>query len=74
MPPDLKLTDYPPSVHEKFQSAATIADEIRGTEVSVLALCLDEELPPEAIFLDSTTISLAPADSYDEEGVALPRG
>ena len=33
------------SVHEKFCHAATITDEIRGTEVSVLAPCRDGELP-----------------------------
>jgi hypothetical protein len=31
----------------KFRSAATVADEIQGTKVSVPALCRDRELPPE---------------------------
>ena len=29
---------------------------------------------PGAISIDSTAISIAVADSYDEEGVVLPRG
>jgi hypothetical protein len=33
--------------HIKFRSAATVADEIQGIEVSVLAPSQDEELPPE---------------------------
>jgi hypothetical protein len=31
----------------KFCNAAAVAEEIRGTEVSVLAPCRDGELPPE---------------------------
>ena len=47
LPPNLKLMERQATVHEKFRSAATVADEIRGTEVSVLAPCRDGELPPE---------------------------
>jgi hypothetical protein len=31
-------------------------------------------IAPGAISIDSTTISIAVADSHDEEGVVLPRG
>ena len=44
---DTKTIKQSASIHEKFQSTATIADEIRGTEVSILAPCQDGELPPE---------------------------
>ena len=44
---DAKTLNHQASVHEKFRSAATITDEIRGTEVSVSAPCRDGELPPE---------------------------
>jgi hypothetical protein len=69
---------------EQFCSSAAATDEFRGTEVSVLAPCRDEEVPPEpspsvsiavsAVFIDLTAISIAVAASYDEEGVVLPRG
>ena len=35
LPPDLKLTDYQASTHEKFRSSAAIADKIWGTKVSI---------------------------------------
>jgi hypothetical protein len=31
-------------------------------------------IAPRAISIDSTAISIAAADSHDEEGVVLPRG
>ena len=40
---------------------------IRGIEVSVPAPCRDGELPPGVISINSTAISIAVADSYDEE-------
>ena len=45
-----------------------------GTEVSVPAPCRDGEVPPEGISIDTTAIFIDAADSYDEEGVVLPRG
>jgi hypothetical protein len=57
-----------------FRSAATTEDKFRGTEVSVPAPYRDGEVPLEAISIDSTAISIADADSHDEEGVVLPRG
>jgi hypothetical protein len=69
---------------EQFRSAAAVEDKFRGTEVSVLAPCRDEEVPPEpspsvsitvsAVSIDLTVISIAVAASDDEEGVVLPRG
>jgi hypothetical protein len=41
-------------------------------KVSILAPCRDGDLPPGAISIDSTAISIAVAISYDEEGVVLP--
>ena len=73
-PSDAKTLSTRSEIHEKFCSAATIEDKIRGTEVSVLALCRDGELPPGTISIDSTAIFIAVADSYDEEGVVLPWG
>jgi hypothetical protein len=57
-----------------FRSAATTEDKFRGTEVSVPAPYRDGEVPLESISIDSTAISIANADSHDEEGVVLPRG
>jgi hypothetical protein len=69
---------------KEFRSSAAIADEFRGTEVSVLAPCRDGEVPPKpspsisiavsAISIDLTAISINLAVSYDEEGVVHPRG
>jgi hypothetical protein len=69
---------------KEFRSSATAVDEFRGTEVSVLAPCRDEEVPPEpspsvsiAVFaasIDLTAISINLAVSYEEEGVVHPRG
>jgi hypothetical protein len=69
---------------KEFRSSAAATDKFRGTEVSVLALCWDGEVPPEpapsvsiavsAISIDLTAISINLAVSYDEEGVVLPRG
>jgi hypothetical protein len=69
---------------EQFCSSAAAADEFWRTEVSVPAPCRDGEVPPEpspsvsiavsAISIDLTTIFIAVAASYDEEGVVLPRG
>jgi hypothetical protein len=57
---------------------------ISGTEVSVLAPCRDEEVPPKpspsvsitvsTVSIDLTAISIAVAASDDEEGVVLPQG
>jgi hypothetical protein len=65
----------------KLHSAAAVADEVRGIEVSVPAPCRDGGIAPEAISIDSTAISIestaifiAVAVSHDEEGVVLPRG
>jgi hypothetical protein len=58
----------------KFHSAATVTEEIRGTEVSVPAPCRDGELPPEPSPSISTAIFIAVAVSHDEEGVVLPQG
>jgi hypothetical protein len=65
-----------------FRSSTAVADEFRGTEVSVPAPCQDGEVPPEpslsvsiivfAISIDLTAISINLAVSYDEEGVVLP--
>ena len=46
-PSDAKTLSTRSEFHEKFRSAATVADKIRGTKVSVLAPCRDGELPPE---------------------------
>jgi hypothetical protein len=53
------------------------------TEVSILALCQDREVPPEpspsvsitvsTVSIDLTAIFITVAVSYDEEGVVLPR-
>jgi hypothetical protein len=69
---------------EQFRSSAAIADEFRGTEVSVPAPCRDGEVPLEpspsvsitvsAVSIDLTAISINLAVSYDEEGVVHPRG
>jgi uncharacterized membrane protein len=69
---------------EQFHSATAIEDQFRGTEVSISAPCRDGEVPSEpspsvsitvsAVSIDLTAISIAVAASYDEEGVALPRG
>ena len=72
--PDAKTLKHQASIHEKFRSSAAIEDKFWGTEISVPAPCRDGELPPGAISIDSTAISIAVADSHDEEGVVLPRG
>jgi hypothetical protein len=74
------LTIFP----EQFHSSAAIADEFRGTEVSVPAPCRDGEVPPKPspsvsiavsdVSIDLTAISINLAVSYDEEGVVDPRG
>jgi hypothetical protein len=57
---------------EEFCSSAVTADEFWGIEVSVLAPCRDEEVPPEpspsvsiaisAVSIDLTTISAVSID------------
>jgi hypothetical protein len=69
---------------KKSCSSIAAANEFRGIEVSVLAPCLDGEVPPEpspsvsiavsTVSIDLTAISIAVAASDDEEGVVLPRG
>jgi hypothetical protein len=69
---------------KEFRSSAAAADKFRETEVSVSAPCRYGEVPPEpsplvsiavsTVSIDLTTISIAVAGSYDEEGVVLPRG
>jgi hypothetical protein len=71
---EAKTLNHPVSVHEKFHSAAAIEDQFWGTEVSIPAPYRDGELPPGAISIDSTAISIIVAVSHDEEGVVLPRG
>jgi hypothetical protein len=44
---DAKTLNQSAFVHKKFRSTAAIEDEVRGTEVSVLAPCRDRELPTE---------------------------
>jgi hypothetical protein len=44
---ETKTLNQSASVDEKFCSAATIEDQFWWTEVFVLALCRDGELPPE---------------------------
>jgi hypothetical protein len=44
---EVKTLKESASIHEKFCSAATIEDEVRGTEVSVPAPCWDGKLPPK---------------------------
>jgi hypothetical protein len=69
---------------EQFHSSTATTDEFWGTEVSVLALCRDGEVPPEpspsvsiavsAVSINLTVISIKLVVCYDEEGVVLPRG
>jgi hypothetical protein len=69
---------------EGFRSSAAATDEFWRTEVSILAPCRDEEVPPEpspsvsiavsTISIDLTAIPIAVAASYDEKGVVLPQG
>jgi hypothetical protein len=69
---------------EQFRSSAAAIDKFWGTEVSVLAPCRDEEVPPEpspsvsiavsAVSIYLTAISINLAVSNDEEGVVHPRG
>jgi hypothetical protein len=69
---------------KEFCSSATIADEFRGTKVSISAPCRDGEVPPDpspsvsiavsAVSIDLTAISIVVAASDDEEGIVLPRG
>ena len=71
---DTKTLKQSASIHETFQSAATIADEIRGIESLCFGTLPGRGIAPEAISIDSTAISIAAADSHDEEGVVLPQG
>jgi hypothetical protein len=69
---------------KEFCSSAAIADEFRGTEVSIPAPFQDGEVPPEpspsvsiavsAVSIDLTAISINLVVSYDEEGVVHPWG
>jgi hypothetical protein len=66
---------------KQFRSSAAVADEFRGTKVSVPAPCRDGKVPPEpspsvsiAVSIDLAAISINLAISYDEEGVVHPRG
>jgi hypothetical protein len=69
---------------EQFRSAAAVEAKFWGTEVSILALCRDGEVPLEpspsvsiavsAVSIDLTAISINLAVFYDEEGVVHPRG
>jgi hypothetical protein len=69
---------------EQFRSSAAIANEFRGTEVSLLTPYRDREVLPElslsvsiavsVVSIDLTAISINLVVSYDEEGVVLPRG
>jgi hypothetical protein len=47
IPSEAKTLNSTVSIHKKFCSTAAIEDQFRGIEVSVLAPCRDEELPPE---------------------------
>ena len=71
---DTKTLKQSVSVHEMFRSAATIADKIWGTESLCSGTLPGWGIAPGAISIDSTAISIAAADSHDEEGVVLPRG
>jgi hypothetical protein len=44
---EVKTLNQSAFLPEKFYSAAAIEDQFWGTEVSVLAPCQDEEVPPE---------------------------
>ena len=58
----------------KSSAAAVIVNPSFGGQIYVPAPCMDGEVPPEAISIDSTAISITVSVSYDEEGVVLPRG
>ena len=71
-PSDLKITGGSTISPEKFQSAATITDKIRGIESLCFGTLPGQGIAPGAISIDSTSISIAAANSHDEEGVVLP--
>ena len=60
--------------HETFRSSTAVVDKIRGTESLCSGTLPGRGIAPGAISIDSTAISIAAADSHDEEGVVLPRG
>ena len=59
---------------EKFQSSAAIQNPNSGDRSLCFGTLPGRGIAPGAISIDSTTISVAVADSHDEEGVVLPRG
>ena len=54
-------------IHEKFRNADTIVEEIQGTESLCSGTLPGRGIAPGAISIDSTAVSIAAADSHDEE-------
>ena len=73
-PSDLKLTDCPASIHEKFRRSRHRRKQVSGDRSLCSGTVLGRGIAPGAISIDSTAVSIAIADSHDEEGVVLPRG
>jgi hypothetical protein len=72
--PDAKTQRGEASIHEKFRSTAAIEDKFRGDRNLYSSTLPRRGIAPRSIYIDSTTIFIAVADSHDEEGVVLPRG
>ena len=74
LPPDLKLTEEPASIHEKFRRGRHRRKQVSGDRSLCSGTLPGRGIAPGAISIDSTAIFIAVADSHDEEGVVLPRG
>src|SRR4051812_36558464 len=72
-PLDLKVTGESPYIHENFRSHRQCRNQVLEDR-TLFQHPASGELPPKAIAIDFTAISIAVADSHDEEGVVLPRG
>ena len=73
-PPDLKVMGEAASVHKKFRSSAASRKQVSGDRSLCSGTLPGRGSAPGVIAIDSTAISIAVADSHDDEGVVLPRG
>ena len=73
-PSDLKVTGISASFHDKSRSSAASRKQVSGDRSLCSGTLPGRGIAPGVIAIDFTAISIAVADSHDEEGVVLPRG
>ena len=69
-----KTLNHRAEIHEKFRQRRHHRRPDSGDRSLCSGTLPGRGIAPGAISIDSTAISIAVADSHDEEGVVLPRG